>query len=237
MRNKILIVEDEELYAVQLEIMIDKLGHELVGVVDNSNDALQLFEEQMPDLVLMDVHIRGQHDGVELSGLLREIQEVPIIFITSLKDDLTFQRARRADANNFIIKPFDQLQLQRAIQLALHNEATRQTDAVHVDAIFIKNGQKLEKILFEDIYFLQSSVNCTWIYTSAGRHVVYASLRDLIEKLPATFVQTHRSFVVNKSKVVSIDSKEYSIELIGHTVPISRRNYAEVIKAIGDILK
>ncbi len=78
---KILIVEDEELYADRLEMLVEKLEYELIGIVDNSTDALKIIEKTPPDFILMDIHIQGQYDGIELAAQVQQRFDIPIIFI------------------------------------------------------------------------------------------------------------------------------------------------------------
>ncbi|MEL6988282.1 MAG: response regulator [Bacteroidota bacterium] len=116
---KVLIVEDEELYADQLEMLIDKLGYEHLSTVDNSKDALAAIDTVRPDLILMDVNIYGELNGIELSELIHRKFPIPIIFITSLQDDATFQQALATKPVDFLIKPFNKIQLQRSISVCV----------------------------------------------------------------------------------------------------------------------
>jgi len=239
---KILLVEDEELYADQVEMLINKMGYELVGIADNSNAALSYLQDAKPDLILMDVHIRGDHDGVELSGLIKEQYDIPIIFITSMKDDLTFKRANRVGASNFIIKPFDQIQLQRAIELAIadvqNNEATDEPFVVDKEYVFIKSRNNLDKVLISDIYFLESDSNYTIVYTETKKYLVRKPLNKVAELLSKNdFISTHRTYMVNKNRVQSIDLSESTISILDRSIPISKRNKAKVLKALGAILE
>ena len=74
----VLIIEDEALYADQLEMQLEQLGYEHLGTVDNSAAALELLAAQQPQLILMDIHIRGDYDGVELAEIIDEQYQIPI---------------------------------------------------------------------------------------------------------------------------------------------------------------
>ncbi|MBK9487858.1 MAG: response regulator [Haliscomenobacter sp.] len=169
---KILIVEDEELYADKLEMLIEKLEYTHLGTVDNSTAALQLIRKNPPDLILMDIHIQGAHDGIELADLISKEFDIPIVFITSLQDDLTFNRAARTRPKQFITKPFNELQLQRSIELCVRNlpdqsaeEPEWETDLLFKDHLFIKVRQKLEKVASNDILYAEADGRYCQIYT------------------------------------------------------------------------
>jgi len=146
----LLIIEDEALYANNLLVLAEKLGHRVIGIADNAADALQLLKQQVRDLTLMDINIAGEYDGVETATLLRQEADSPIIFVTTLKDDRTFARAARLGPVNYIIKPFDDVQLQRAIMLALRNRpvaaAPPEEGAVDAEYLYVKVAHRLTKV-------------------------------------------------------------------------------------------
>ncbi len=243
MSAKVLIVGDEELYADKLEMQLEKLEYEQLGTVDNSVDALSLIDKQ-----LMDVHIQGDYDGIELAGLIQQKKDIPIIFITSLKDDLTFKRASRTKPLAFLTKPFDELQLQRSIELAViklepGNASTEKTaeDDKEVEVFtksyfFVKHRQRLDKVLFEEIYYLEADGRYTQIITSTRKYLIRRPLQELIQRLPSgLFVQTHRSYVLNLSLVSSVDSQESVVYLGEVHVPLSRRNKDEFLSKLEQI--
>jgi DNA-binding LytR/AlgR family response regulator len=228
---KILIVEDEALYADKLEMLIEQLEYEHLATVDNSSDALRLVREQTPDLILMDIYIHGEHDGIELANLILKIHPIPIIFITSLQDNLTFNRAARVNPVQFIQKPFNDLQLQRCIELSIKNLATSpanapewENDLFVKDYLFIKVRNKLEKVSIQDILFLEADGRYCQIFTENKKYLVRMSLQEMEEKLPKEiFIQTHRSYVVNVDKIRNIDLQDSFIQLQEHQIPLSKR--------------
>src|SRR4051812_29578574 len=86
---RILIVEDESLVALDLEERLTKLGYEVTGVVDNGEDALRLTLATKVDLVLMDIHIRGEKDGIQTAASLRKTADLPVVFLTAHADEAT----------------------------------------------------------------------------------------------------------------------------------------------------
>jgi CheY-like chemotaxis protein len=123
---RIMIVEDDELTASKMEMQIDKLGHELFKWVKNSELAILALEQQQPDLILMDINIEGEYDGIELTDMIHQQWNIPIVFVSSLQDNYTFKRIKRTNPIAFIQKPFSAIQLQRTIELAVEQLQTTQ---------------------------------------------------------------------------------------------------------------
>lgn len=236
---KILLVEDEELFADQVEMLLDKMGHDLIDICDNSTHAVNVLNQHTIDLILMDIHIRGDLDGIELASLIKEKWNIPTIFITSLKDDLTFNRANRVGATNFIIKPFDQLQLQRAIELATHDiNNTTVSDSIDENSIFFKKQGKLIKIALDDILYMEADGQYTQIHTSSERFIFRKPLSELADELSSIdFVQTHRSFMVRKDKITSVNLKDQTVHIEDTSIPISKRKKSEVVTSLGKIVE
>jgi DNA-binding NtrC family response regulator len=119
-RRSILIVEDEAVVAEDLQHRLDGLGYEIAGWATNAADALVFAEDTAPDLVLMDIRLRGEMDGVEAASAIRDRVEVPVVFVTALADADTLERAKAADPLGYVVKPFSDRDLETAIELALY---------------------------------------------------------------------------------------------------------------------
>jgi DNA-binding LytR/AlgR family response regulator len=240
----ILIVEDETLYANKLEMQVDKLGHKLVGVADNSERALELVDTYPIDLILMDIFIDGQYDGVELAELIQARKDIAVLFITSQTDALSFNRASRTQPVGFLLKPFSDLQLQRSIQLALDKveasdidtpDALNATDNTKVDkaGIYIKKKQKLVNVNFADIFYIQSDGRYCRIHTEMNMYLIRSSMKDLKKRLPENiFIKCHRSYLVNLSKIKSIDLENDFVVLQEMKVPLSRREKENLLEKL-----
>ena len=116
---KIQIVEDEPMYASYIEMIIDQMGYQSSKVSDNAEEAIQIAKHFNPDLLLMDINIEGKMDGIETAVAINEFSPTPVIFITSLSDTETFEKAKSTIPFAYITKPFDAPILQRSIELAL----------------------------------------------------------------------------------------------------------------------
>ncbi|MEM1324650.1 MAG: response regulator [Bacteroidota bacterium] len=235
----VLIVEDEPLYADQLELLIDRLGYEFLAVVDNGRAALEMVQQQTPDLILMDIYIQGNLDGIELTEKIHERHLIPTIFITSLRDELTFRRASRTKATHFIVKPFEELQLQRVIEMTVQKLQVEQPtedwseDILHQDHFFVKHNQRLEKIAIADIRYFEADGHYCALHLAAKKYLLRQSLQKLLAQLPEQqFLQTHRSYVVNQAHITSVDLAENVIYLQDQYVPLSMRKKEGVLERL-----
>ncbi|WP_158996686.1 response regulator [Pigmentibacter ruber] len=117
-KKKILIVEDEAILAKNLEDILTDLNYQVVGIADNSMKAIMQFFMHNPDLILMDIHLKGQDDGIKTAEIILEQKLVPIIFITANQDAATFNRAKMNGAYGYVLKPFQERELQIVIEIA-----------------------------------------------------------------------------------------------------------------------
>ena len=104
-KRRLLIVEDDALIAMDLAASIGELGGEVVAVAANARDAMRLAEELDPDVVLMDVRLRGQPDGIEAAQVIRRRGPTPIVFVTGNSESDTMQRMARLSGAQIILKP------------------------------------------------------------------------------------------------------------------------------------
>jgi two-component system cell cycle sensor histidine kinase/response regulator CckA len=118
--QRILIVEDEFLVARDIEQQLRTLGYEPVGIAGTSEDALSLASTERPQLVLMDIRIRGDVDGIDTARLMADRHRMPVIFLTAHADEATVARARTAQPYGYLLKPFHELDLRTSIEMALY---------------------------------------------------------------------------------------------------------------------
>jgi PAS domain S-box-containing protein len=117
---KILIVEDEIVSAMAIENMLISMGYHVAGIMNNGEEVIDKISKIKPDLILMDIMLKGKFDGVETSEKLREFYNVPVVYITAYADERTFQRAKLTVPLGYIIKPFDERLLHITIEVALY---------------------------------------------------------------------------------------------------------------------
>ncbi|HWR58604.1 MAG TPA: PAS domain S-box protein [Thermodesulfovibrionales bacterium] len=116
----IMIVEDEEIVARDIENILKGLGYSVTAVVASGEEAVRKASETRPDLVLMDILLKGDMDGVETAEIIRSRFDIPIIYLTAYTDDATLQRAKITEPYGYIIKPFEERELRSTIEIALY---------------------------------------------------------------------------------------------------------------------
>jgi signal transduction histidine kinase len=117
--TRILIVEDESIVAFNLQQRLMQLGYDVPHVAVSGQESLDLVSQSPPDLVLMDIHIEGEMDGIEVAARLNESHPVPVIYLTAYSEDSTLERARKTRPYGYLIKPFSERELHATIQMAL----------------------------------------------------------------------------------------------------------------------
>ena len=149
---KILIVEDELLIAENLSIKLKKLGYEVLNVVSSGNAALKFINTQQPDLILMDIAIKGNIDGIETAIKTKSIAEIPIIFLTAYADDETLERASQTGCYGYILKPFKDRELHATIKMAIkkHQEQNVIRDSLFEVTELLGQYSSEKKSIYED---------------------------------------------------------------------------------------
>jgi CheY-like chemotaxis protein len=115
--KKILIVEDDMIISLVVENMIKKLGHDLVGKAASGEDAIKLAEEHEPDIILMDIRLKGDIDGIEAVTRIKEKIDTAVIYLTGNSDKVNYDRAKATNCVDLISKPFTIGELTRSLDL------------------------------------------------------------------------------------------------------------------------
>jgi len=118
-KSKILIVEDERLVALAIETALVRTGYRVSATVTSAEEAVRKTEEIGPDLVLMDIRLRGEEDGVDAASRIRSFSSVPIVYLTANTEEKTLERARNTEPTGFITKPFEEKALLSIVKNAL----------------------------------------------------------------------------------------------------------------------
>ena len=118
--RSILIVEDEQIVATELREMLTSLGYRIVATASTGSEALARTEETQPDLILMDIRIKGEMDGIETAGKITDRWDIPIIYLTAHADRETLRRAKLTGPMGYVLKPFSERELQIAIEMAIY---------------------------------------------------------------------------------------------------------------------
>lgn len=221
---RIVSVEDDPIYAETIQMIVEQAGYELVGQYSNGEEALLAIKAIKPDLLLLDIHVEGALSGIEIAE--RVSHETSIIFITSLREREIFERAKSTRPVAFILKPFDSLMLQNTIDLAISQFAGEtknvmsERDVIVKDSFFIKEKNSLVKVPIHSINYIEAEDKYCTLCTSDKKFVVRISLNELLTKLPDHFVRTHRSVVVDATKINQLNLDRQELQLGNVVLPI-----------------
>jgi DNA-binding LytR/AlgR family response regulator len=216
---KILIVEDEMLIAANIAMQLENFGYVICGIIPKGEEALKILKTEKPDIVLMDINLKGNLDGIETAKLMHAESSIPIIYLTANADDDHFSRAKATNPYAFISKPFKKLDLQRAIELAA-DRILQETSEMKVDQkkyilndrIFVKQNDMMCKIIIADIEYLEADRNYCQVFTKDKTYLLVNTLKNMEEKLPSEFFQRiHRSYIVNVTQVNEINHNYVSV--------------------------
>src|SRR5450830_39153 len=125
-KSKILVVEDDELVSLQIQIRLEILGYQAVAATAYGEEAIQLARELSPDIVLMDIMLSGEMDGISTAHRIHTEFGLPVVFLTSQSEDEILNRVKESEAFGYIIKPFTDRELRAGIELALYKHGAEE---------------------------------------------------------------------------------------------------------------
>ena len=247
---KILIVEDEILVATDIEESLESLQYSVQNSVATGLDAIAEVEKSLPDLILMDINLKGKMTGIEAATIISQNHNVPIIYLTANADLSTINQAKVALPYGYIIKPFTDKDLQTNIEIALYkfeNDMKLKMESEQFNTFFdLKDHEKnqmiihgvkgLEKINIDQVYFLENTGEQTIIHLFDEEVVTNKSLAEMVEFFPKNkFIQVSESFVINAAKVFVVKHPEVIMadKMSVITVDADRKNLLDNI--IGEL--
>ena len=229
---KILVVEDEMIIGAKISMQLTSLGYEVTGILPRGEEAILHLQENKPDIVLLDINLKGKIDGIETALQMQQLADIPIIYLTANSDEATFNRAKITKPSAFISKPFKQLDLQRAIELTISRMAgeepatpaeknsDQEQPFILSDRIFIRHKEKMVKIMIADILYIEADRNYSRIFTSSKEYLLSITLKTIEEKFPAKlFLRIHRSYLVNLLHVDEV--AESHVIIASKPIPLS----------------
>ncbi len=119
---KVLIVEDEAIFAMSMQRVLTMLGYEVCGPISTGEEAVSWSKKENPDLIIMDVSLKGQMDGIEAAGEIRSVCNVPIIFISGYQEDKLLEKAGSLEFSTYLIKPIIPDDIKSAIAQVVLNQ-------------------------------------------------------------------------------------------------------------------
>lgn len=239
---RVMIVEDDPIIAADLQDRLGEMTYTVIGPFATGEEACRAVAEgARPDLLLMDIQLAGQADGIETALKLRQYQ-IPLIFLTSNSDEATFARAKAADPRAFLSKPFRGRDLKHAIELAISRPGPAPASGeqpentfVMGDRLFVRVKERLQRLFISDILWVEADDYYCRIVVPEQEFLVTKTLKKLEAELQdrPEFLRVHRSYLVNLTQIEQIG--EINIHIGKRSIPISRSAREELFNRLNKI--
>ena len=236
----ILVIEDTESEEQALVDVLQDNDYNIVGVAKNYSEALSLFYSENIDLIIIDIFLNGQPDGITFAETITLTPNIskPFVFLTSSKDREIFERAKLTKPYSFLMKPFNELEVLFAIEMAIEKfyeqinsfYSSDNNSVIGSNYLFIKKKNSLKKVSFDDIVYIEVEERYCTVITLNDRFLVTLSLTKILAVLDENkFKRTHRNFIVNINKINEIILNENLILLDGNYKITLSDNYKEFV--------
>ncbi len=231
----ILVVEDESIVSKDIQHSLKKIGYNVVGAAATGDKAIELARSEKPDLVLMDIMLKGAMNGIEAAEVIKNEMSIPVIFLTAYADESTLGKAKISEPYGYILKPFKEIDLQTSIEMAIYKHKKEQdiikerdflyslvdNKEITHEFIFVKSNSKLVKINCKDICFIEALKDYVVINTVDTRYTIHSTMKEIESKMGSVdFLRIHRSFIVRLDKIVSIEYPNLTLENDKKSIPI-----------------
>ncbi len=243
---RILIVDDEMIVAANISVQLTELGYQVSGIIPRGEDALNHLKNNLPDIVLIDIQLKGELDGIETAQKMQELHSnLAIIYLTANADEANFNRAKSTHPYAFISKPFKKLDLQRSIELTINRlkcniitssngAKTENSTFVLRECLFVKHQETMVKVDIKAIRYIEAERNYCRIFSTEREYLLVATLKDMDKKLPLKhFFRIHRSYIINLSRIDEIASTHVVISK--KAIPMSKGIRPELLKRLQSI--
>jgi DNA-binding LytR/AlgR family response regulator len=234
-QTNVLVVEDESIVSKDIQHSLKKLGYHVVGAASTGEQAVELAREHVPDIILMDIMLKGEMSGIDAAEAIRKEANIPVIFLTAYADESTLAKAKVTQPYGYIIKPFKEIDIHTSIEMALYKhkkeaEVLKERDMLYAlvenkdsnkDILFVKSNSRLVKLNTKDIYFVEALKDYVVINLLNTRYTVHSTMKDIEAKLPENeFIRVHRSFIVRVDKITAIEQPNLILENDKKVIPI-----------------
>ena len=245
-KNNILVVEDEAIVSKDIQQSLKKLGYNIVGAVDTGEKAINKANEVKPDLVLMDIMLKGDMSGIEAAEEIRNNLSIPVIYLTAYADENTLAKAKVTEPYGYIIKPFKEIDLHTSIEMALYKhskekEVIKERDFLYSlvenkedeGVVFVKSNSRLVKVKTSEILFVEALKDYVVINTEEAKYTIHSTMKDIEQKLSSKeFQRIHRSYIVRLDKIAAIEQPNVVLQKGKKLLPIGGSYKEDLFKRI-----
>lgn len=247
LKTNILIVEDESIVAKDIQHSLIKLGYSVVGIASSADKALEILRTEQPGIVLMDIMLKGELNGIQTAEIIRKQYAIPVIFLTAYADESTLAKAKISEPYGYIIKPYKEIDLQTSIEMTTYKhqkeqEVLRERDFLFSvvenieptnDFVFVKSNSKLVKLNTKDIYFIEALKDYVVIHAEDTRFTIHSTMKEIESKLSQQeFLRVHRSYIVRMDKIAAIEYPNLILEDNKKNIPIGGSYKEELQKRL-----
>ena len=220
----------------------------MLGISNNGTDAIKQIVDLEPNIVLMDIMIKGPLTGIDVSEIIKKEYNIPVIFLTAYADENTLAKAKITQPYGYILKPFKEIDLHSTIEMAIYKhkkdtELQKERDFLYSlvdskdeaarDILFVKSNSRLVKIYLKDIYFVEALKDYVVLNTQYTRYTIHSTMKDIEKKLDnGDFVRVHRSFIARIDKIQTIENQTVVLEENKKVIPIGGSYREELLRKI-----
>ena len=223
---KVGVVEDEFIIAEDLKCILKNLDYEVIFNVPSARESKAAMEKELPDILLLDIKLKGEEDGISIAEYIRKNYTTPFIFITANADAQTIKRARNVKPNGYLVKPFQLPDVHAAIEIALScmdekNLSSSKPLNILKEVLFVRDRNLMLKVKFDEIIYIEADGNHSILFTSNRKFLISKTLKEVSENLDSErFIRLHKSYIVNTEFITAIGADE--VHLNGIQLPIGR---------------
>lgn len=231
--QKIVIIEDEPDLANNIAELVTLLGYSVSGIFDNSKSCLGFLSKNDADLVILDILIKGESNGIALGRRIKADYNIPILFCSAYTDERMLQEVKSINPKGYIVKPFTRDILKTNIFLAMNDNKYVQKEVrpvIEKDTFHIRDKGYVIPVEIKDIVMAVADGLYTKIITSDKNYLIRAILKNIEAQLPKNkFLRVHKSYLVNLDYIASFNSK--GIKVNNGIIPL-RRGYYKSLKEL-----
>ena len=239
---KIGIIEDDLLIAESIVMMLQDIGYQTTIPVRNYDDALQMIRDDKPDILLIDIMLDGNLDGIDVARKVVSDFGLPFIFITANSDKATVDRAKEVRPSAYLVKPFNERDLFSTIEIAFSTFSSDEKPVEQAPSlnpnlknfVFVKENHLFHKVAISDILYVESDNVYLTLSTRDRNYLVRSKLDDFIASYGNNMIyRIHRSFAINISHLETINS--LTVKVGGKEIPLQKPYRQDLLRIIQTI--